>query len=126
MKIVSIYAQESLDSITENDIVFFLAGPTCENYNWRNQLVEEVESYIRNNICNKVDKIIYFLIPEGRNGPWSNPNNGNNIVSLENGREEFYDTMINQYGMPPIVVNQIQWETIGLEKGYVVYRGCLI
>lgn len=49
MKIVSIYAQENLDVICENDIVFFLAGPTCKNYNWRNQLVKAFISHINKN-----------------------------------------------------------------------------
>jgi hypothetical protein len=117
--IYAIYAQEDLSVIKEHDIVFFLAGPTRPNYKWRQQLVSLIEK-----INIKFDYDIYFLIPESRVHIGCSTGIGNKIISYESSNKEFYHKMFTEHKMSFDGVNQIQWETHGLEKNYVIYNMC--
>ena len=84
--IKEIYAQEDLSIIHDDDIVFFLAGPTNLTYRWRCELVTLVTA----KIGNQPNKNIYFLIPESKKHVGCSTGKGNNVVSLEYKYQDFF------------------------------------
>ena len=122
MSVISIYAQEDLSQISSNDMVFFLAGPTNPTYFWRETLVDLVKKYItENNI--KLKNNVYFLIPESRIHKGRSSGTGNNIKSLKNKNKPFYEKC-KFLGFSFDFINQIQWETDGIDMSHVVYNMC--
>ena len=118
--IITIYAQEDLSNIKDNDVVFFLAGPTQKNYLWRQQLVE----YITEKFIDSEHTFdIYFLIPESRIYYGCSTGFGNMVESLKPQNLEFYENA-EKHDMSFDCINQIQWETDAMNKGYIIYNMC--
>lgn len=110
-----IYAQEDFSTIRSGDIVFFLAGPTNKEYSWRRDLVKTVRAAL---VDVTEDITVHFLIPEGRYGHWAE------MTTIPHSFQNTDPELYLASPLPFAATNQIQWETLGLEKGYVIYNMC--